>query len=100
MATNQRLVDGPDRDYLTRGEVAAYLRMSSKTLGRLMARGRFPRPFKMGQGTMVWSWREIWAYAILREIRHRYQKDPDSVGGQTGTKRDKHDPIRDKRSTG
>ena len=85
METKQRLVDGPTNDYLTQREVALYLRMSSRTLKRLIEQGRFPRPFTLSPGTKVWAWREIMAYAILREIRHRYRKEPVDNDGQSRT---------------
>lgn len=71
--TRQRLVDAPDQDYLTRQEVARYLRMETKTLTRLIEAGVFPRAFQLSPGTFVWSWREVTAYAMLQEVKGRFR---------------------------
>ena len=71
-----RQVDGPERDLLELSEVSSYLRMSEKTLRRLVRLGRFPRPLEISDGVRVWSWRDVLYWVLLTEIKPRLIPDP------------------------
>jgi predicted DNA-binding transcriptional regulator AlpA len=71
IGTKQRVVESTDSDYPEKTEVAAYLKMTPKTLLRLIEKGLFPRPFQFSPGVWVWCWREVSAWAVMREVRGR-----------------------------
>lgn len=63
LAYRSRPVDGPAENFLTLTEVAAYLRLSKKSVQRLIADGKFPRPKQVSKGTAYWLWIDVVAYA-------------------------------------
>lgn len=98
--TKQRLVDGPEADHLTIEEVAVHLRMSAKTVRRLVADGEFPRPIELSPKVKVWTWRDVLYWTLRAELRSRLRPtrkrkpgegqggtDPPHVG--TNRKRDR-----------
>jgi predicted DNA-binding transcriptional regulator AlpA len=82
LSYRSRTVDGPADDYLTLPECGAYLRLSAKTLTRLIAEGRFPRPKRVTKGTAYWLWLDVVAY---REWSDRLEAGPELVP-ETGVK--------------
>jgi predicted DNA-binding transcriptional regulator AlpA len=80
----QRLVDGPDKDYLDEDEVAAYLHFSAATLRRLVKAGRFPKPLEMSDQTRVWSWKDVLFWMLYVELRPRLEAQKDAQPGARG----------------
>lgn len=71
-----RVVDAPDRDYLTAVEVAEYFRFGRDTLEKLIAEGRFPQAQLSSDGVKVWSWRDVLFWVLTMEVRHRLLTKP------------------------
>ena len=68
-----RSIDGPADDYLTLPEVVRYLRLSVRTVRRLMEEGKFPRPRQLSPGQKYWTWLDVVAY---REWADRLRVGP------------------------
>jgi predicted DNA-binding transcriptional regulator AlpA len=77
-AAKQRLVDGPEEDYLDADQVAAYLHFSADTLRRLVKAGKFPQPLEMSDQTRVWSWRDVLFWTLTVELRPRMASEPEA----------------------
>lgn len=58
-------MSGPDRDVLTKAEVAAYLALSEDTIDRLVERGLFPTAIYLTPKNKVWGWMDVVAYLHL-----------------------------------
>lgn len=62
-----RSASGDDRVSLwTIGEVCAVTRLSRASIYRLMARGLFPKPVKIGMAKSVWPVTEVKAWVAAR----------------------------------
>jgi len=83
--SKQRLVDGPDQDLLEAAEVAAYLRVSAKTLKRLVETGEFPRPIEISEGVRVWDWKDCLYWKLRSELRPRLRPSKKPTDGHSGT---------------
>lgn len=94
----QRLVDGPELDVLERTEVAAYLRLSPRTVQRLIEAGEFPRPIMNSEGVPVWDWTDCLYWKLRCTLRPRLRPSrkrklaekpsdgqPPAMPGQGGT---------------
>lgn len=65
----RRIIDGPEQDYLTLSEAAAWLHLSESSLRRLIAAGRFPEGIRMGGvGDPVWPWIVVVSFAHLSPL--------------------------------
>lgn len=66
-----RSLDGPEKDLLTIREVAEYLRLTTKTLRRLVAEGKFFAPVEVSPGVKLWTAEDVAVYRAWRERQHR-----------------------------
>lgn len=80
----QRLVDGPDKDYLDADEVAAYLHFSADTLRRLVKKGLFPKPLEMSDQTRLWFWKDVLFWMLYVELRPRMEAPKDAQPAAKG----------------
>ena len=70
----QRNIDGPEKDLLTKREVADYLRLKIKTLDRLVESGQFFEPVEVSPGIKLWTAEDVAVYRAWRERQHRLKK--------------------------
>lgn len=61
----QRNISGPDRDWLTLDEAAAWMGLDSSTLKRLIRKGQFPPGVKVSPKCVKWGWLDVVAYMHL-----------------------------------
>ncbi len=61
-----RTIHGPDREFLTAAECAAWLGISPTTFKSLLRSGEFPPGVVFGKRTIRWMWLDPVAYAHTR----------------------------------
>ena len=69
MAT--RVMDGPEKDWLDDGEVAAILGVSVKTLKRMIAEDGFPAGHTIREQTVRWPWDDLVFWRLWLERKGR-----------------------------
>jgi predicted DNA-binding transcriptional regulator AlpA len=79
---------GPSQYILTASDVAAFLRVSEKTLTRMVAAGQFPTP-QLISGTPTWSGPDVAAYLQLRGRVGSHDDEPEDKPRQRRTEPDK-----------
>lgn len=62
----ERRINGPDKDWNTLAEVAAYLGISQPTLRTMIKKGEFPQGIFHGDRSVRWGWMDVVAYAHLK----------------------------------
>lgn len=67
LSYRQRTIDGPADDLLSIAEAAKYMRHSVKTLRRLIAEGKFPRPKTYPRGGQWVGWMDVVAYLHMAD---------------------------------
>jgi predicted DNA-binding transcriptional regulator AlpA len=82
-ATRQRSVEGPAQDFLTLSEVVKYLRLSKRTLRRLVAAGEFPRPLRTSPQTRVWDWEDLLFWRLKTKLGPRLRVSKKKPAGQS-----------------
>jgi len=61
----QRSITGPDKDWLTLDEAAAYMGLSGSTLKRLIDSGKFPKGARVTGKILLWGWMDVVAFMHL-----------------------------------
>lgn len=61
----QRSINGPERDWLSLDEIAAYTGIGSPTLQQMINSGNFPQGTKHSARIVKWSWLDVVAYMHL-----------------------------------
>lgn len=79
-----RVMDGPEKDWLDDGEVAALLGVSVKTLERMIAEDGFPAGHTIRGQTVRWSWDDMVFWRMWVEKRDRIMPPEPSPGKKTG----------------
>jgi excisionase family DNA binding protein len=64
----QRLIDGPERDWLSAEQVCEYLGVGETRFRELLDAGLFPAPVTMGERDRLprWHWLDVTSYMHLR----------------------------------
>jgi len=62
----QRSINGPDKDWLTADEAAAWMGIAGSTLEDLVVKRRFPPGVRVTGRRRMWSWMDCVAYMHLR----------------------------------
>lgn len=60
----QRAIEGPEKDFFTAAEAAAWLNIHTRQLRRLVREGRIPPPIDMA-GSKRWTWMDLVAYTHI-----------------------------------
>jgi predicted DNA-binding transcriptional regulator AlpA len=79
---------GPVQYILHAADVAAFLRVSEKTLARMVAAGQFPTP-QLISGTPTWTGPDVAAYLHLRGRVGGAEDEPEDKPRQRRTEPDK-----------
>lgn len=82
--SKQRLIEAPTENLLTEDEVARELRVSTKTLSRLIESGEFPEGMQNSDRGRVWGWRDVVWFTLGMELQLRL-KDRKGQEGTQGT---------------
>lgn len=58
----QRSINGPDKDWLSLDEAAAYMGIGASTLKSLVRSGKFPQGAGVTGNRRMWGWMDVVAY--------------------------------------